>query len=136
MATAPKYSYAAVNAGQNAISDLLDGGYLRIYASGSTPPTNADDAVAGTLLAELTLNATFSGNSSSGTITANSITADSAANATGTADYFRLWKSDGTTCIFQGTVGTSNCDLNLNSTAIQTNAAVSVTSLAITLPRA
>ena len=38
---------------------------------------------------------------------ANAITQDSSADATGTASFFRLYKSDGTTCVLQGTVGTS-----------------------------
>lgn len=135
MAAAPKYSYVATTAAQNAIATLLNSGKLRIYASGSSPPADADAAIVGTLLAELTLNATFATSVTNGVITAAAITACTDAAASGTADYFRLWKTDGTTCMFQGTVGTATADLILNSVAIVIHAAVSVTSLTLTLPR-
>ena len=87
------------------------------------------------LLAECNLNATFSGASSNGVITANSISDDTSANATGTAAYFRLYASDGTTCIAQGTAGTSSCDLNLDTTSIVSGATISISSLSLTHPR-
>lgn len=135
MALDPKYSYAAVNAAQDGVSALLNSGLLRIYQSSGSPPTNADDAINGTLLAQLTLNADFAPAASNGVLTASAITGDTSADASGTADYFRLWNSAGTTCYFQGTVGTTGCDLNLNSVAISAGAAVNVTSLTLTLAR-
>jgi hypothetical protein len=65
-------------------------------------------------------------------LTLNAITADSSADASGTASWFRLLKSDGTTIVMDGDVGTSGSDLNLNSTAITAGGTVSVTSFAIT----
>jgi len=64
--------------------------------------------------------------------TANAITADSSANATGTATWFRALESDGTTAVFDGSVGTSGANINLNSVAISVGAAVSVTSYTYT----
>jgi hypothetical protein len=101
---------------------------LRIY-DGSRPATGG---TATTLLAELICNATFAPAASSGVLTLNAITADSSANATGTATWYRIVQSDGTTHVYDGNVGTSGSDLNLNTTAIVTGAAVSVTSLTIT----
>jgi hypothetical protein len=76
---------------------------LRIY-SGSQP-ADADTAASGTLLAELTCGSPFAGAASSeGVSTANAITQDSSANATGTAGYFRLVQSNGTTVVCDGTV--------------------------------
>jgi hypothetical protein len=136
MAADPKFSYTAVNAALDAISTALNGGKLRIYDSASAPPTNADDSIGSDkLLAELTLNADFAPAAGSGQLVANAITTDSSANDTGTADYFRLWDSAGTTCYFQGTVGVATSDLILNSVAITTGAAVAVTGLTLTLPR-
>jgi hypothetical protein len=129
-----KMSNAAVNAEADALSDLLDNGYLRIYDG--SQPANADTAVgAQTLLAELRFNATASGAAVAGVITFNAFTADSSANATGTASWFRALKSDGTTAVMDGTVGTSSSDLVLNSTAIQSGAEVSVTSWSHTVPK-
>jgi hypothetical protein len=107
---------------------------LRIYSG--TPPATANAALSGnTLLAELAMSATaFGAAAGSGTVTktANSITSDSSADATGTATFFRIYKSDGTTCRIQGSVGTSGADLNLNSTSITSGGTVAVSSLVIT----
>jgi len=127
MAVNPKRSNAAVNAAADAVCDLLDNGYLRIYDG--SQPANADTAVTTqTLLAELRWNAANAfGAASGGVATANAITADSSADATGTASWFRALKADGTTAVFDGSVGTSSADLILNSTAIAAGANVAVT---------
>lgn len=101
---------------------------LRIY-DGSRPATGG---TATTLLAELTFGSPFAGAASSGTLTANAITSDSSANATGTATWFRVVQSDGSTHVMDGNVGTSGSDLNLNSTSIIAGGTVSVSSFVIT----
>jgi hypothetical protein len=101
---------------------------LRIY-DGSRPATGG---TATTLLAELTCNATFAPAAASGVLTLNAITADSSANATGTATWFRIVQSDGTTHVMDGNVGTSGSDLNFNTTSIVAAASVSITSFTIT----
>jgi hypothetical protein len=104
---------------------------LRIYSG--TRPTNADTALSGnTLLAELTCNATFAPAASGGVLTLNSITQDSSADATGTASFFRLVKSDGTTVVMDGNCGTSGSDLNLTTLSIVATQPVQVTSFVIT----
>ena len=135
MANNPKISDAAANAGVDAIAALLNNGYLRIYDG--SQPTDANTAiVTQVLLAELRFGATAFGGGAAGVATANAITADSDANATGTAAWFRCLKSDGTTVVMDGTVGTSSSDLNMNSVAIQIHAQVSVTAMTLTLPEA
>lgn len=101
---------------------------LRIY-DGSRPATGG---TATTLLAELTCNATFAPAASGGALTLNAITQDSSANATGTATWFRIVKSDGTTHVLDGNVGTSGSDLNLTTTSITAGQPVQVTSFVIT----
>jgi hypothetical protein len=126
MAVNPKRSNAAVTAAADAVCDLLDNGYLRIY--NGSQPANADTAVTTqTLLAELRWNATAFGAASNGVAVANSITSDASADATGTATWFRALKSDGTTAVFDGSVGTASADLILNSTGITAGANVAVT---------
>ena len=135
MANNPKISNAAANAAADAVVDLLNSGYLRIYDG--TQPATADTAIdVQVLLAELTFGNPAFGDAADGVATANAITADSSANATGTATWFRVLKSDGTSAMFDGSVGTSGCDLNLNSVAIQAGAEVSVTSFTYTQPKA
>lgn len=132
MANNLKISTTAVNAQADALSDLLDNGYLRIYDG--TQPANANTAITTqVLLAELRFNATASPAASGGVLTMNSITQDSSANNTSTATWFRALKSDGSTAVFDGSVGTASCDLNLGSTSITSGASVAVTSMTYTV---
>lgn len=106
---------------------------LRIY-SGSQP-TDADTAVTGTLLAELTCASPFgSGASAEGVFTAGAITQDSSANATGTAGYFRLVQSGGSTCVCDGSVTATGGggQLELVSTSITATQPVQVTAFVVT----
>jgi len=113
-----------------ALIDAAAAGLFRIYDG--TRPANADTAVSGqTLLAELTLSAASFPAASGGSMTANAITDDSSANATGTASWFRITDSAGN-AVVDGDVGTSGSDLNLNTTAISAGVAVSVSSLVLT----
>lgn len=131
MALNPKRSNAAVVAGGDAVCALLNTGYIRIYTG--TQPSTADTALSGnTLLAELRFASTAFGSSSSGVSTAGTITADSSADATGTATWFRTLKSDGSSVVFDGTVGTSSADMVLNSVAISSGSAVSITAFTYT----
>jgi hypothetical protein len=105
-------------------------GTLRIY-DGSVP-ADADTALSGnTLLAQLTMTDPSAGAASGGDWTASTITADSSADNTGTASFFRILDSDANV-VLQGTVGTSGADLNLNSVSITAGDNVSVSSLVIT----
>lgn len=133
MANTPSITTAARNAAADAVVDLVDvggAGSLRIYSG--TAPADANAALSGnTLLAQLTMSATAFGSASSGVATAAAITQDSSADATGTATFFRVL-SGGGTVVMQGEVGTSGADLNLNSVAISSGAAVSVSSFTYT----
>lgn len=125
---------ATANAEIDAVTALLNNGYLRLYSG--TRPATADTALSGnTLLAELRFGATAFGAGAAGVATANAITSDTAADATGTATFFRALSSNGTTVVLDGSVGASGADLNLNSTAIQSGARVDVTSMTLTAPK-
>lgn len=135
MALAPSLANAAASAAADAVARQLDNGYLRIYSG--TKPTNADTALSGnTLLAELRFNATSAPGASNGVLTFNAFTADSSADATGTASFFRALQSNGTSAVMDGTVGTSGSDLNLNSVSIVSGANVAVTSMTYTQSKA
>ena len=132
MATNTHMSLASWNLALDAGINVLNSGFLEIYTG--TQPATPDTALSGnTLLATLPLSATAFGASSSATKTANAITSATAA-ATGTATFFRVYKSDGTTAVIDGSVGTSGADLNLNTTSIVTGATVSVSSWTISDP--
>ena len=140
MALNPFWSDAAVQAALDAVKVLANAGKLRIYDG--SQPTDANTAVgAQHLLAEFTMNATaFGASSCSGTApnrvatcTANAIS-DVTAQATYTAAWFRLLKSDGTTAICDGTVGTSGCDLNLTDITLTNGETVRVSSMTLSAP--
>lgn len=137
MALDPKITNAAASAAADAVVDLCDAGAgaasLRIYDG--TPPATADTALSGnTLLAQLAMSDPAFGAASNGVATASAISDDTSANATGTASFFRILDSNAVV-IIQGTVGTSGCDLNLNTVSIVSGATVSVTSLTYTQPK-
>ena len=89
------------------------GAIINIY--GGTQPTNANTALSGqTLLVSCALAGIF------GTVN-NGI-----AVASGTATFFRITKSDGTTVVMDGSVGTSGADLNLDTTTINVTQTVNI----------
>ena len=131
MALNPKRTNAAATAACDAMAVLANNGFLDIYDG--TQPVTADTAVGAQVkLASLTFSATAFAGAVNGVATANAIGSDAAADATGTATWFRVYKSDHTTAVWDGSVGTSSADLVLNSTAIQVGAQVSVTALTLT----
>lgn len=140
MANNPFFSDEAAKAAVDAVATLCNSGTLKIYTA--SQPTDANTALgAQTLLATLTLSSTAFGSSSASgsagskivTATANTITDDSSADATGTAAWFRVLKTNGTSIVMDGSVGTSSCDLNLATTSIVSGADVAVTSFTITM---
>lgn len=121
------------NEALDAIANEANSGKLRFYSG--TRPTDADTALSGnTLLAELTMNATAFGSASAGVITANAITSDSSADATGTASFVRITQSDGSTAWADLSVGTSGTEVILNTVSIVSGAQVSISSFTVTLP--
>ena len=121
----------------DAIRAGYNGGQLRVYAG--AVPANADAALGGaTLLATLTLNATAFSAASGGVLTANAITRASAAVASGTASFFRLLASDGTTVLAQGAVGLSadvpTPEMIVPTTTIAAGQPFECSSLTVTAP--
>lgn len=132
MANNPLPYDATVEASVNAVTALLNSGFIKIY-TGSQPALNG--ALTGTLLATLTFGSTaFAAATAAGgvvTAAANAITSGTAGN-TGAAGYFALVASNGTTIVATGSVGTSGADLNLNTLTITSGNTVSCSSFLIT----
>lgn len=118
---------ATVNSQANALATLLNTGFLRIY-SGAQPATADTAIVAQVLLAELRFNATAAPGAVSGLLTFNAITADSSADNTGTAAWFRALRTDGTTAVMDGSVGTATSNMIIATTAISAGQTVSCSS--------
>lgn len=132
MALNTRISVVARNTQLDALRVLLDGGFIRIYDGAQ--PASPDTAISTqVLLAELSLANPAFGAASAGVITANAITADSSANATGTAAWFRAVKADGT-AVIDGSVGTATANLILNTLSIIAGAPVSISAWTHGLP--
>jgi len=125
-----KSSLASRNAAANARALLCNNGYLCYYTG--SQPSSPDVPATGTLLCSLRFGSPAFGGASGGVITANAITADPNAANSGTAGWFRIYESDNSTAVFDGTIGT---DLTMNSTLIQAGANVSCSSFTITEPQ-
>ena len=125
------YNVTLRNTRLDDITALIDagttGGFIRIY-DGARPATGG---AATTLLAELQFSTTSFPAAASGTMSANAITDEASAPATGTATWFRVVDDLGTH-VMDGDVATSASDLNLNTVSIVTGATVSITSFALT----
>ncbi len=140
MANNPFFSDTCAKAGVDAQTALCNSGKLRVYDG--SQPTDANTAVGSqNLLGEFTFGATaFAAAACSGSApnrvavaTANAI-ADTECLYTSTATWFRAVKSDGTTVVFDGTVGLSGCDLNLTDVTLTDGETMSVSSLTFTQP--
>ena len=129
MALNPHIDDAGANAAASAVMALCNSGFIDIM-SGVQPAVNG---AATTVLASPTIAATaMSGSPASGVATFAAI-GSVAAGATGTATWFRVYKSDHTTPVFDGSVGTATSNLVLNSVAISSGATVAVTALTFTV---
>jgi hypothetical protein len=108
---------------------LFNSGTLKIYA-GAVPADANTAQVSPTLLGTLTFGSTAFATAAGRSITANPITQDTAADATGTASYYRAFKSDATTVIEQGTCGVtgSGADLIMNTTSVVVGGPIVATS--------
>ena len=134
MANNPKFSNVTVNAEADAVARLLDAGVLKIYTG--TQPVTADTALgAQVLLGTLTFAGTSAPAAVAGVLTFNAIASDVSADATGTATWFRALKSDTTTTVMDGSVGTASADAILNSTAISIGAQIDCTAFTFTVSK-
>lgn len=132
MASDVRFSTTTLNGFLDTLNTRLGSGALLRFYSG-TKPANADTALSGnTLLAELALSATPFAAASSRSVSVNTVTNDTSADATGTATFASFVTSGGTRVI-DVTVGTSASDINVNTTSFVAGAQVSVTSYSITL---
>jgi hypothetical protein len=125
-----KQAYAILSDGTD--QDGFHGGTLTIYEGAQ--PANADTAISTqTPLVDFDL-PEANNTVTNGVITFDTI-ADSLAYDDGTAQFFRVVAMDGTTVVCDGTVGTSDADLILNSVVITNGANVSITGFTYTVTK-
>ena len=139
MALNTQLTNLAVNTEANALAALANGGYIDILSG--TQPASGDTAVGSqVVLTSLGFSATAFGTASNGVITANAIASGMGsvgATMGGTAaTWFRVYKSDHTTALWDGSVGTSAANMILSTTTISTGLVVSCSSFTHTVAKA
>jgi hypothetical protein len=122
--TSLKYSNGTRHAqNEGLITYAGNGAIINLYQG--TAPANANTGITTqTLLVSCVLAGAF-GTDTNGTLTLGTVN-DGIAVASGTASFFRIFKSDGTTVVMDGSVGTSGEDLNLNTTTINITQTVNI----------
>ncbi len=130
---AVQLSIAVRNARVDSIESTIGASAILRIRTGS-PPANCATADSGTVLAEMTLPASWMAAAASGTAALSGTWQDTSANATGTAGHFRIYDSTGATCGIQGTVTATGGggDLTLDSTSITSGQQVTITAFSIT----
>lgn len=143
MSATPMYNKVAAQAALDAILALINvggAGVIKIFTG--SMPANCETVDTGTLLSTLTPSVTAfpasiaNASPAGAKATANAVTSDTDAAATGIAGYFRVYPHTPTTtnAVLQGNVGTSAADMILNTVSIVQHATVSCTSWTETLP--
>lgn len=127
---------------RNGLLDSLEttistGPIFKLY-SGAVPASCAASPT-GTVLATITLASDWAANASGGSKAfANAPLSDTSADASGTAGYWRIYASNGTTCHMQGTFGliASGADIEAASLTITAGQEVDINSWTLTAPGA
>lgn len=128
-----RYNATLRNAQATAIAtEAGSGAQIKIYTG--TQPASVATAPTGTLLGTLVVSGTF-GTATGGVLTFATVTSDTSADTGGTAGYFRVMKSDGTTGVFDGNITTTGGggDMTLNTTTITAGGTIAISSGTITV---
>jgi hypothetical protein len=128
-----QYSVAVRNARLDAVESTIGTSAIMEIRTGAQPATCAT-ASSGTVLATISLGSDWMAAASSGAKAKSGTWSDTSADAPGTAQHFRIFASDGTTCGAQGSITATGGggDLTLDNTSITAGQAVTITSFSLT----
>lgn len=129
-----QYSTTVRNAQLDALETAVGASaILKIYDLTAGAPANCAAAITGTVLATINLPSDWMAAASGGSKAMSGTWQDASADATGTADFWRLFANDGTTCHAQGTVTATGGggDMTVDNTSIAAAQSVTVTSFTI-----
>ena len=130
-----QFSAVTRNALLDAIGEAV-GAYAILKILSGSVPANCAAGDSGVVLAAIGLPGDWMGNAANGSKTKLGTWSDVDADASGTAGYFRLYATDGTTCYMQGTITATGGggDLELSSTAIAVGQTVFISGFTLTAP--
>lgn len=130
-----QYSDSVRNAQLDAVESTIGtAAVLKIYDLTAGAPANCAAAITGTVLATITLPSDWMNAASSGSKTKLGTWQDTSADNAGTADFFRLFASDGTTCHAQGTItstATGTGDMLLDNPVIASAQSVTISTFTL-----
>jgi len=133
MAKNTQLTNLAVNTEADALAVLANSGWIDILDG--TQAATGDTAIGSqVVLVSCQLNATAFAAASAGVLTANAMSAGTAGNS-GTATWFRLYKTDHTTALFDGSVDTATANLILPTTTIAAGQTVTPSSFTHTIAK-
>jgi len=124
-------SEAVRNARIDAIESTIGATAVLRIRTGAQP-ASCTAADTGTVLATLTLPANWMADASGGSADLTGTWTDASADATGTADHFRLYNAAGTACGLQGSVGTAAEDLVVDNDSFAAGQSFTITSFVLT----
>jgi hypothetical protein len=125
-----QYSVTVRNAKLDAVETAIGvSAILKIYTG--TVPANVAAARTGTILATVALPADWMAAASSGSKAKSGTWQDTSADNSGTAGYFTIFATDGTTSHIQGTCGLAGADMNLDSVTFTAGQQFTITTFQI-----
>lgn len=127
-----KYSAAVANALLDQYETTIGASAVMKIFTGS-PPADCATADSATVLATLSLPSDWMAAASAGSKAKSGTWQDTLADNSGTAGYYRIYASNGTTCHEQGTVGTSGTDMTVDSVSFTAGQAFTITAFTKTL---
>ncbi len=135
-----QYSVAVRNAQLDAVESTIGtAAVLKLYDLTAGAPADCSAAITCTVLATITLPSDWMAAASSGSKAKSGTWTDSSADAAGTADFWRLFASDGTTCGAQGTVtstATGTGDMLLDNPVIAAGQSVTISTFTLSAANA
>jgi hypothetical protein len=128
---------------RNALLDAIESNtgtsaILKIYDLTAGAPADCAAAITGTVLVTMPLPSDWMNDAAGGVKTLAGTWTDTSADDSGTADFFRIFKTDGTTCQMQGTVTATSGggDMEIDNVVIAAGQTVTVTTFSLTAPNA
>lgn len=123
--SALKYSNALRHAQNEALITYAGNNAIINIYQGSAPANANTGITTQTFLVSCVLSGAF-GTDTNGTLTLGTVNTGVAV-ATGVASFFRVFKSDNTSVVMDGSVGVTGADLNLDTTNINITQSVNIT---------
>jgi hypothetical protein len=126
-----QYSIEVNNARLDAI-ETVGGVSAILKVRTGAQPSNCAAADSGTVLATVNLPSDWMAAASGASKAKSGTWQDASADAAGTGGHFRIYKSDGVTCIMQGSFGTSGTDMIADNSVFAVGQQFTITSFTLT----